>query len=57
MAFDQLFPVLMSYPRKDPDPKGGLLRFAGGFGMASSRIGFFYSIYGISGMILQVLVH
>lgn len=54
ITFDQMLPVLMSYPREDPSVKRGFLKFAGGFGMPSSRVGFFFSLYGVIGMFLQV---
>lgn len=52
ITYDQLLPVLMSYPRDDTPRQG--LKFAGGFAMPSSTIGFFYSTYGVVGIFLQV---
>jgi len=52
ITYDQLLPVLMSYPRDDTPRQG--LKFAGGFSMPSSTIGFFYSTYGVIGILLQV---
>ncbi|PWW79186.1 MFS general substrate transporter [Tuber magnatum] len=54
VTFDQLLPVLMSYPRDDTPRQG--LKFAGGFAMPSSSIGLYYSIYGVIGMFLQFLI-
>ncbi|KPI34493.1 uncharacterized protein AB675_11047 [Cyphellophora attinorum] len=58
VAYDQLLPVFMHYPvqsRNDPDVKLPL-RFAGGFGIESPRIGMWFMIYGIYGMLIQFLV-
>ncbi|RPB03164.1 MFS general substrate transporter [Choiromyces venosus 120613-1] len=54
ITYDQLLPVLMSYPRDDTPRQG--LKFAGGFGMPSSTIGYFFSIYGVVGMLVQFFV-
>lgn len=58
VAYDQLLPVFMHYPvqsRDDPDVKLPL-RFAGGFGIESPRIGMWFMIYGIYGMFIQFLI-
>ncbi|RVX69561.1 hypothetical protein B0A52_06625 [Exophiala mesophila] len=58
VAYDQLLPIFMHYPvqsRHDKDVKLPL-RFAGGFGINSSQIGFLFTIYGISGMLIQFFV-
>ncbi|ETN37479.1 uncharacterized protein HMPREF1541_07101 [Cyphellophora europaea CBS 101466] len=58
VAYDQLLPVFMHYPvqsRRDPEVKLPL-RFAGGFGIDSSRIGMWFMVYGIYGMCIQFLV-
>lgn len=54
ITYDQLLPVLMSYPRDDTPRQG--LKFAGGFAMPSSTIGLFYSTYGVVGIFLQVRI-
>lgn len=60
IAFDQLIPIFMHHPVQDhsannPDFQPPL-KFAGGFGLDSSRIGFIFTLYGISGMLVQFLV-
>ncbi|KEQ97893.1 hypothetical protein AUEXF2481DRAFT_553934 [Aureobasidium subglaciale EXF-2481] len=60
IAFDQLIPIFMHHPVQDhsasnPDFQPPL-KFAGGFGLDSSRIGFIFTLYGISGMFVQFLV-
>ena len=54
MTFDQLLPVFLSYPPQDQSEWELPFKFAGGFGLSSSRIGGIFSIYGIIGMTLQV---
>jgi hypothetical protein len=58
VAFDQLLPVFMHHPPKDiHSPDVHLpLRFAGGFGIGSGRIGVLFTIYGVYGMFIQFLV-
>ena len=54
IAFDQLIPIFMHHPvNSDFQPP---LKFAGGFGLDSGRIGFIFTLYGISGMLVQFLV-
>lgn len=57
VTFDQLLPVLMAYPPTDPSQHRLPLKFAGGLGMTSSEVGFFFSVYGGIGMFLQVSFH
>ena len=58
VAFDQLLPVFMHHPPQDiHSPDVHLpLKFAGGFGIGSGRIGVLFSIYGVYGMFIQFLV-
>jgi MFS family permease len=58
VAYDQLLPVFMHYPVLPKDDKSINLplKFAGGFGIDSSRIGMWFMIYGIYGMCIQFLV-
>lgn len=53
-TFDQLLPVFLSYPQQDSSDWQLPFRFAGGFGLSSSRVGKVFSLYGITGMTLQV---
>jgi hypothetical protein len=58
VAYDQLLPIFMHHPRQDiNDPNVHLpLRFSGGFGINSGRIGLLSTIYGIFGMLIQFTV-
>lgn len=58
VGYDQLLPIFMHYPvQSSHDPEVKLpLRFAGGFGIDSSRIGMWFMIYGIYGMLVQFLI-
>ncbi|KAI4730231.1 MFS general substrate transporter [Aureobasidium sp. EXF-10728] len=60
IAFDQLIPIFMHHPVQDHSSSNPEfqppLKFAGGFGLDSGRIGFIFSIYGISGMFVQFLI-
>ena len=58
VAYDQLLPIFMHHPVQSiKDPAVHLpLKFAGGFGMGSNRIGFLFMIYGIYGMIIQFAI-
>ena len=58
VAFDQLLPIFMHYPvQSSHDSAVKLpLKFAGGFGIDSSRIGGLFTIYGIFGMLVQFLI-
>lgn len=60
IAFDQLVPIFMHYPAQDhsssdPDFQPPL-RFSGGFGLDSARIGLLFTLYGVSGMIIQFFI-
>ncbi|KAL7271732.1 hypothetical protein RUND412_005485 [Rhizina undulata] len=56
VAFDQLLPVFMSYPRQEQSDVRLPLGFAGGMGMGVSKVGWFFSCYGIVGMCLQFFI-
>ena len=60
VAYDQLLPVFMHLPPQEDrahDPDVRLpFKFAGGFGIDSSRIGIIFTVYGVVGMLLQFLV-
>lgn len=58
VANDQLLPIFMHYPVQSPrDPLVHLpLKFSGGFGIDSARIGVLFTIYGIFGMLVQFFV-
>lgn len=58
VAYDQLLPVFMHYPVLSIDDRDVELplRFSGGFGIDSSRIGMWFMVYGIYGMCIQFLV-
>ncbi|KAF2224749.1 major facilitator superfamily domain-containing protein [Elsinoe ampelina] len=55
IAFDGLIPIFMHYPRHT-HPQSSPLRFAGGFGLDSARIGILFTLYGVSGMIIQFFI-
>jgi len=58
VAFDQLLPIFMHHPVQSiRDPAVHLpLKFAGGFGIDSNRIGVLFTIYGVFGMIIQFAI-
>jgi hypothetical protein len=58
VAYDQLLPIFMHYPVQSiNDPEVKLpLKFAGGFGIDSNRIGLLFMIYGIYGMVIQFAI-
>ncbi|EXJ86285.1 hypothetical protein A1O1_06655 [Capronia coronata CBS 617.96] len=58
VAFDQLLPIFMHYPVQSiPDPDVHLpLKFAGGFGIDSNRIGLLFTVYGVFGMLVQFFI-
>ncbi|KAF2151806.1 MFS general substrate transporter [Myriangium duriaei CBS 260.36] len=60
MAFDGLIPIFMHYPRQNHSPSNPAvdlpLKFSGGFGLDSARIGFLFTLYGVSGMIIQFFI-
>ena len=57
LAYDQLLPVLMHYPRqmdRSTNPDVSLpFKFTGGFGLNSDRIGLLFTVYGVIGMLIQ----
>lgn len=58
LAFDQLLPVFMHHPpqsRDDPNVKLPL-KFAGGFGIDSRRIGAIFTFFAISSTLCQFLI-
>lgn len=58
VAYDQLLPIFMHHPVQsihDPDVKLPL-KFAGGFGINSNRIGLLFMVYGIYGMVIQFAI-
>ena len=59
LAYDQLLPIFMHYPQQtDRSTNQNVnlpLKFAGGFGLNSDRIGLIFTIYGIFGMLVQFL--
>ncbi|EXJ76833.1 hypothetical protein A1O3_10478 [Capronia epimyces CBS 606.96] len=58
VAFDQLLSIFMHYPVQSiRDPNVHLpLKFAGGFGIDSSRIGLLFTAYGVFGMLVQFFI-
>lgn len=60
LAYDQLLPVLMHYPRqidRSTNPDVSLpFKFTGGFGLNSDRIGLLFTVYGVIGMLIQFFV-
>ena len=60
IAYDQILPIFMHYPPqidRSHDPNVRLpLKFAGGFGISSGRIGLIFTLYGIVGMFIQFFV-
>ncbi|CZT04429.1 related to E.coli tetracycline resistance protein TCR1 [Rhynchosporium graminicola] len=58
VAYDQLLPIFLHTPRQTPDSTNVNLpfKFAGGFGLGSSRIGTLFTAYGFVGCIIQFLI-
>jgi len=60
LSFDQLIPIYMHYPEEDHSPTNPdfvpPFKFSGGFGLDSQRIGLLFTLYGVSGMIIQFFV-
>ena len=60
IAYDQLLPIFMHYPRqtdRTSNPDVHLpFKFTGGFGINSDRIGLLFMLYGIVGMFIQFLI-
>ncbi|KAB8263112.1 major facilitator superfamily domain-containing protein [Aspergillus pseudonomiae] len=59
VAFDSLFPVLLHYPvqhlKGNPDVHLPF-KFSSGLGLDTSEMGLFYSIIGVSSMIVQLVI-
>lgn len=57
LGFDQLLPIFMHHPPQDHSPANPdyvpPFKFSGGFGLNSAQIGFLFTLYGVSGMIIQ----
>jgi len=60
IAFDQLIPIYMHYPEQDHSPSNPdfvpPFKFSGGFGLGNQSIGLLFTLYGVSGMIIQFFV-
>ncbi len=58
VAYDQVLPVFLNYPRVVPDETNSHLpfQFTGGFGLSSDKIGTIYTIYGIACAVVQFLL-
>jgi hypothetical protein len=58
VAYDQVLPVFLNYPRQVPDGDNTRLpfKFSGGFGLGSDRIGSIFTVYGIVCGIIQFFV-
>jgi len=60
ITFDQLIPVFMHHPRQDHSSRNPDFRppfkFSGGFGLNSRQIGFIFTLYGVSGMLVQFFI-
>lgn len=62
LGYDQLVPIFMHHPvQRNAGSSTNLnnndpLKFAGGFGLDSARIGLIFTLYGVSGMLTQFLV-
>lgn len=57
LAYDQLLPIFMHYPRQtDRSTNANVslpFKFTGGFGLNSGRIGLLFTVYGVVGMLIQ----
>lgn len=55
VAYDQVLPVFLNYPRVIPDETNSSLpfKFIGGFGLSSDKIGTIYTIYGVCCGVIQ----
>ncbi|OLN80994.1 putative membrane protein YCR023C-like protein 10 [Colletotrichum chlorophyti] len=58
VAYDQVLPVFLNYPRQVHTPENTHLpfQFSGGFGLGSDRIGTIFTIYGITCGVIQFFV-
>lgn len=55
-SYDQLLPVYMHYPARDPTSSITLpFKFNNGFGINSGRIGALFTLYGIASMVFQLI--
>ena len=58
IAFDQLIPIFMHHPRRDPNPPvSSPLRFSGGFSLNHQRIGLIFTIYAIFCTFSQFIIY
>src|SRR5690606_20864586 len=55
VAYDQVLPVFLNYPRGAPGDSTSRLpfKFTGGFGVSSDKIGTIFTVYGIACGIVQ----
>lgn len=55
VAYDQILPVFLNYPRVVPDGTNSHLpfQFTGGFGLNSEKIGTIYTVYGVACGVVQ----
>lgn len=55
VAYDQVLPVFLNYPRVTPDASNTHLpfQFTGGFGLSSDKIGTIFTVYGVACGIVQ----
>lgn len=59
MAFDGLISIYMHYPRPENTPYPEYqfpLKWSGGFGLDTARIGVMFTLYGVAGMFFQFFV-
>lgn len=58
VAFDQILPAFLDYPRQVPNSENTHLpfHFSGGFGMNSSEIGMIFTFYGLACGIIQIFL-
>lgn len=58
VAFDQLLPIFMHFPVQSRREtwRHSPLKFSGGFGIDSNRIGLLFTVYGVFGMLIQFFV-
>ena len=58
IAFDQLIPIFMHHPRRDPNlPVSSSLKFSGGFSLNHQRIGLIFTIYAIFCTFSQFIIY
>lgn len=58
VAFDQILPAFLDYPRQVPNDENTHLpfHFSGGFGLNSSEIGKIFTVYGLACGIIQIFL-